>query len=113
MERDRFDDVAFTLEVEHEPLSPRARLRRRVAAVLATAIVGFGGLAAAADALTSSGSAATSGKGKITYYGDGAVRDGKVGHPCHRFRSGSFRNEPGEMHRFDPNRGDGSSTFKY
>src|SRR4051794_14138940 len=105
MEPDRFDDVAFSLEVEDEPLSPRARLRRRVAAVMATAIVGFGGLAAAADALTSSATPATTAKGHITYYGDGAVRDGKVGHPCHR--GGAM---PGEMHRFDPNRGSSSGS---
>src|SRR4051794_33367446 len=110
MEPDRFDDVAFRMEVESEPLSPRARLRRRVAASLAAAIVGFGGLAAAADALTSSGTPApSSAKGHMTYYGDGMVRDGKVGHPCHR-GTGAM---PGEMHRFDPGRGEGSATLSY
>jgi hypothetical protein len=106
MEPDRFDDVAFTVEVEHEPLSPRAVLRRRVAGVLAAAIVGFGGLAAAADALTSSGSSAPPAKtampGSRPYFFDSdRVR---TGHPCHRGEG-----MPGEMHRFDQGRGDDSS----
>jgi hypothetical protein len=104
---ERYDDVAFTVTEEPEPLSPRARLRRRVAAVMTAAIVGFGGLAAAADALTSSPAPASS--KQIRYYGDGAVRDGKVGHPCHR-HGGSM---PGEMHRFDPDRGDNASGLQY
>jgi hypothetical protein len=103
---ERYDDVAFTVTEEPEPLSPRARLRRRVTAALAAAIVGFGGLAAAADALTSSPAPASS--KPIRYYGDGAVRDGKVGHPCHRHDG---RSMPGEMHRFDPNRGDSSLQY--
>jgi hypothetical protein len=58
MEPDRFDDVAYTVTEEREPLSERSRLRRRVAAVLTAATVAFGGMAAVADALTGNGEAA-------------------------------------------------------
>jgi hypothetical protein len=102
---ERYDDVAFRVTEEPEPLSPRARLRRRVAAVMTAAVIGFGGLAAAADALTSSPAPASS--QPIHRYGDGAARDGKAGHPCHRHGGGM----PGEMHRFDSNRGDSSLEY--
>jgi hypothetical protein len=100
---ERYDDVAFTVTEEPEPLSPRARLRRRVAAVMAAAIVGFGGLAAAADALTSSPTPAASSSQQRS---DGFKQHGQ---PCHR---GEHRGMPGEMHRFDPNRGD-DATLRY
>jgi hypothetical protein len=96
---ERYDDVAFTVTEEPEPLSPRARLRRRVAAVMTAAIVGFGGLAAAADALTSSPIPAPK---QGSEFRDAFQRHGKDGRPCHRHDGGM----PGEMHRFDQNRGD-------
>jgi len=58
MEPDRFDDVAYTITEEPQPLSERSRLRRRVATVLTAATVAFGGMAAAADAITDSGETA-------------------------------------------------------
>ncbi len=57
MEPDRFDDVAYTVTEEPQPLSERSRLRRRVATVLTAATVAFGGMAAAADAITDNGEA--------------------------------------------------------
>ena len=102
---ERYDDVAFTVTEEPEPLSPRARLRRRVAAVMAASIVGFGGLAAAADALTSSPAPAASKNG--SEFGDGWKQMHRDG-PCHSHDGGM----PGEMHRFDPDRGDGA-TLSY
>ena len=51
-------DVTYTVTEEPEPLSERSRLRRRVAAVLTAATVAFGGMAAAADALTETGKTA-------------------------------------------------------
>ncbi len=51
-------DVTYTVTEEPEPLSERSRLRRRVAAVLTAATIAFGGMAAAADALTGTGETA-------------------------------------------------------
>ena len=48
-------DVTYTVTEEPEPLSERSRLRRRVATVLTAATVAFGGMAAAADAITDDG----------------------------------------------------------
>lgn len=53
-------DVTYTVTEEPEPLSERSRLRRRVATVLTAATVAFGGMAAAADAITDNGETAKS-----------------------------------------------------
>jgi hypothetical protein len=82
MEPDRFDDVAFTVTEEPQELSPRSRLRRRMTAVLTAATIVFGGMAAAADALTqSSQPAGSSASPTLIRDGDGA-RQFKRHHPC-------------------------------
>jgi hypothetical protein len=84
MEPDRFDDVAFTVTEEPQEVSPRSRLRRRMAAVLVSATVVFGGLAAAADALTQSAQPAkSSASPSLIRDGDGA-RPWKRDHPCRK-----------------------------
>jgi hypothetical protein len=84
MEPDRFDDVAFTVTEEPQELSPRNRLRRRMTAVLTAATIVFGGMAAAADALTQSAQPAkSSASPSLTRDGDGA-RPWRRGHPCHK-----------------------------
>jgi len=83
MEPDRFDDVAYTVTEEPQELSPRSRLRRRVAAVLTAATLVFGGAAAAADAITESGqSTKPSTQPGVTR--DGAHPWKRGAHPCHR-----------------------------
>jgi hypothetical protein len=97
MEPDRFDDVESTILEAPEPRE-RNLLRRRVALVMVVGLTLAGGMAAAADALTSSGNepaapasapASKAGHGWTTY---------APGHPCHR----------GERHRAAP-----SSDLRY
>ena len=84
MEPDRFDDVAFTVTEEPQERSPRSRLRRRVAAVLASATIVFGGLAAAADALTETAQPAkSSASPSLTRDGNGARQWHRDG-PCRK-----------------------------
>jgi hypothetical protein len=102
MEPDRFDDVAFTVTEEPRELSPRSHLRRRVAAVLTAATITFGGLAAAADALTESGDAAKqSARPGVTTGADG-VPTMREKRPC----------KAGEGHRRERYR-DSSSALRY
>ena len=84
MEPDRFDDVAFTVTEEPQEISPRSRLRRRMAAVLASATIVFGGLAAAADALTQTAQPAkSSASPSLIRDGDGAG-EWKRDRPCRK-----------------------------
>ena len=77
MEPDRFDDVAFRMIEEPAPIPARARLRRRVALVLTSAIVAAGGMAAGADALTGSGEEGSRPAAKSSFISHGA--DGRRG----------------------------------
>jgi hypothetical protein len=86
MEPDRFDDVESTIL---EAPAPRERnpLRRRVALVMVAGLVLAGGMAAAADALTTSGDEAARAAPKVQHRG--WTTYAPLGHPCHR----------GEQHR--------------
>jgi hypothetical protein len=99
MEPDRFDDVAYTVEEEPQELSPRSRLRRRVAAVLTAATLVFGGAAAAADALTENGEAAKNSAKPGAVQGPDGTRPWKRHHGCHK----------GDRDR----RGDGMSELRF
>ena len=101
MEPDRLDDVAFRMIEEPAPLPPRARLRRRVALVLTSAIVAAGGMAAGADALTGSAEQGAPPAAKSSQF----IRDsdGRRGHDC----------PAGKGHGFRKHRNDSSSTLSY
>jgi len=95
MEPDRFDDVESTIL---EAPAPRERnpLRRRVALVMTVGLVLAGGMAAGADALTTSGDEAAKTAPKVTR-GDGWMRYAPSGHPCHR---GEHRRAPASDLRY-------------
>jgi hypothetical protein len=95
MEPDRFDDVESTIL---EAPAPRERnpLRRRVAIVMVAGLVLAGGMAAAADALTTSGQEAAQAAPKVTR-GEGWMRYTRGSHPCHR---GEHRRAPASDLRY-------------
>ena len=97
MEPDRFDDVESTIL---EAPAPRERnpLRRRVALVMAAGLVLAGGMAAAADALTTSGQEAAQTAPKVQQHRgwmEYAPMSGS--HPCHR---GEHRRAPASDLRY-------------
>jgi hypothetical protein len=96
MEPDRFDDVESTIL---EAPAPRERnpLRRRVALVMACGLILAGGMAAAADALTTSGDEAAKAAPKVTRDSGGWMRYTRDGHPCHR---GEHRRAPASDLRY-------------
>ena len=79
MEPDRFDDVESTILEAPQPREGNP-LRRRMALVMAIGLTLTGGMAAGADALTSSSEPART-PTKVTRDADGipVIRDG---HPC-------------------------------
>ena len=93
MEPDRFDDVESTIL---EAPAPRERnpLRRRMALVMAVGLVLAGGMAAGADALTTSGDEAARTAPKVHR---GWTPYAPMGHPCHR---GEHRRAPASDLRY-------------
>jgi hypothetical protein len=95
MEPDRFDDVESTIL---EAPAPRERnpLRRRVALVMVAGLTLAGGMAAGADALTTSTSeAAKTAAPKVQHRGWTSYAP--MGHPCHR---GEHRRAPASDLRY-------------
>ena len=94
MEPDRFDDVESTIL---EAPAPRERnpLRRRVALVMTVGLALAGGMAAGADALTTSSSEAAQAAPKVQHRG--WMEYAPVGHPCHR---GEHRRAPASDLRY-------------
>jgi len=94
MEPDRFDDVESTIL---EAPAPRERnpLRRRVALVMAVGLMLAGGMAAGADALTTSGDEAAKVVPKLQHRG--WTPYAPTGHACHR---GEHRSAPASDLRY-------------
>jgi hypothetical protein len=94
MEPDRFDDVESTIL---EAPAPRERnpLRRRVALVMTAGLVLAGGMAAGADALTTSGDESAQAAPKVQHRG--WTTYAPSGHPCHR---GEHRRAPASDLRY-------------
>ena len=80
MEPDRFDDVESTILEAPEPRE-RNPLRRRVALVMTAGLILAGGMAAGADALTTSGDEAAQAAPKVHR---GVTTYGPSWRPCHR-----------------------------
>jgi hypothetical protein len=95
MEPDRFDDVESTIL---EAPAPRERnpLRRRVALVMAAGLLLAGGMAAGADALTTSGDEVAKAAPKVQQH-RGWTGYAPMGHPCHR---GEHRRAPASDLRY-------------
>jgi hypothetical protein len=94
MEPDRFDDVESTIL---EAPAPRERnpLRRRVALVMTAGLILAGGMAAGADALTTSGNEAAQAAPKVQHRG--WTTYAPLGHPCHH---GEHRRAPASDLRY-------------
>jgi hypothetical protein len=94
MEPDRFDDVESTI-LEAPAPPERNPLRRRVALVMVAGLTLAGGMAAGADALTTSGDEAAQAAPKVQ--DRGWMKYAPMGHPCHR---GEHRRAPASDLRY-------------